>query len=61
MIAAIEGTLDLLGGNWAIIKVGGVSLQVYMSASTLSELGAVGQRVRLYTHLQLKEDSVYNI
>ncbi len=58
MIAAIEGTLELRGDNWAIIKVGGISLQVYMSASTLSQLGAVGQRVQLYTHLQLKEDNI---
>ena len=58
MIAAIEGTLDLRGDNWAIIKVGGVGLQVHMPASTLSQLGAVGERVQLYTHFHLKEDNI---
>ena len=58
MIAAIEGTLDLRGDNWAIIKVGGVGLQVHIPASTLSQLGAVGERVQLYTHFHLKEDNI---
>ena len=58
MIAAIEGTLDIQGDNWAIIKVGGVSLQVHIPASTLSQLGAVGERVQLYTHFHLREDNI---
>lgn len=58
MIAAIEGTLELRGTAWAIIKVGGVSLQVYLPASSLNQLGAVGERVQLYTHLHWKEESL---
>ena len=58
MIAAIEGTLELRGTDWAIIKVGGVSLRVYLPASSLNQLGAVGERVQLYTHLHWKEDSI---
>lgn len=58
MIAAIDGTLELLGTNWAIIKVGGVSLQIYLSASSLNQMGAVGERVQLYTHLHWKEDNI---
>ena len=58
MIAAIEGTLDLRGDNWAIINVGGVGFQVHMPASTLGQLGAVGKRVQLHTHLHLKEDKM---
>lgn len=58
MIAAIEGTLELRGDDWAIVKVGGVSLQVFMPATTLNQPGDLGQRVQLYTQLSLKEDSV---
>ena len=58
MIAAIEGILDSRGDNWAIIKVGGVSLQVSMPTSTLNQLGVVGEKVQLYTHFHLKEDSI---
>ena len=58
MIAGLHGTLESRGANWAIIKVGGVSIQVYMPASTLSTLGAIGAEVHLHTHLHLKEDNL---
>jgi Holliday junction DNA helicase RuvA len=58
MIAAIDGTLESLGMDSAIIKVGGISIQVYLSSRTISELGAVGGRVKLHTHLHWKEDTV---
>ena len=58
MIAAIEGILELRGSEWAIIKVGGVSLQVYLPSSNLDQLGAIGQRVQLRTHLHWKEDNI---
>lgn len=58
MIAGLHGTLESRGADWAIIKVGGVSFQVHMPASTLSTLGAIGEEVRLYTHLHLKEESL---
>jgi Holliday junction DNA helicase RuvA len=58
MIAGIEGTLESLGTDSAIIKVGGISFQVYLSSRTLDRLGAVGGRVKLHTHLHWKEDTV---
>ncbi len=56
MIASLHGTLESLGSDWAIINVGGVGFRVYMPTSTLSTLGAVGEEVKLHTHLHLKED-----
>jgi len=58
MIASLHGTLESLGGDWAIINVNGVGYQVYMPTSTLSTLGATGKEVHLRTHLVLREDSV---
>jgi Holliday junction DNA helicase RuvA len=58
MIAGLHGTLESRGANWAIIKVGGVSIQVYMPASTLSTLGAIGAEVHLHTHLHFKEENL---
>jgi len=58
MIAGLHGTLESRGSNWAIIKVGGVSLQVYMPASTLSTLGPIGNEVHLHTHLHVREESL---
>jgi Holliday junction DNA helicase RuvA len=57
MIAGLQGKLQAIGSNGAIINVGGISFQVYVPTSTLSTLGAVGEEVELYTHLHLREDN----
>jgi len=57
MIAGLDGTLEQINTDSAIIRVGGVSFQVYTPASTLGQLGSMGDRVRLHTHLHWKEDS----
>ena len=58
MITAIEGTLESRGLEWAVVKVGGVSLQIHLSSFSVGRLGPVGDRVCLCTHLYWKEDSV---
>jgi len=57
MIASLHGKLESVGGDWAIIDVGGIGFQVYMPTSTLSTMGAIGEEVKLYTHLHLREDN----
>ena len=58
MIVALEGVLESRGIDSAVVKVGAVSLQVYVPASILSQLGAVGDKVYLHTHVYLREDNV---
>ncbi len=58
MIASIRGKVESLGADWAIIGVGGIGLQVFMPTSTMSQVGAIGHEVILYTHLHLREDNV---
>ena len=57
MIASLNGKLESLGSEWAVINVGGIGFQVYMPTSTLSTLSTIGEEVKLYTHLHLKEDN----
>jgi len=58
MIVALEGILESRGVDSAVVKVGPVSLRVYIPGSTLSQLGAAGDNVSLHTHLYLREDNV---
>jgi Holliday junction DNA helicase RuvA len=58
MIAALEGKLESLGNTSAIVKVGPISLTVIAPTSTLSQLGNVGDRVYLHTHLHVREDNI---
>jgi Holliday junction DNA helicase RuvA len=58
MIAAVEGLLESRGPDSAIVRVGGMSLRIYVPSSSLDRLGAIGGRVRLHTVLQLKEENL---
>lgn len=58
MIASLEGKLEALGGDWITVNVSGIGFQVFTPTSTLSQLGAIGGEVKLYTHLHLREDNV---
>lgn len=58
MISAVDGILEGKGASWAFIRVGGITLQVHLPASSLAVLGSVGQKVHLYTHLQVREDDL---
>lgn len=58
MIASLEGTLQTKTLEGAVINVGGVGFAVALPASTLSSIGGTGDRVRLYTHLQVRDDAL---
>jgi len=57
MITALRGTLEMTSSDWVQVQVGGVSLQVYVPASTIGEIGPMGSPVHLHTHLVVKDDS----
>jgi len=57
MIASLQGKLESLGSDGAVINVSGIGFQVYMPTSTLSTLGTIGQEVKLHTYLHLREDN----
>jgi len=58
MIAGIEGALESITTDSAIVRVGGISIQVCASSKTIGTLGPLGGRVKLHTHLHWKEDAV---
>lgn len=57
MIAFVEGQIDALAPDAAVVKVGGVGLLVHCAPGTLAEL-TVGQQARLATSLIVREDSL---
>jgi Holliday junction DNA helicase RuvA len=58
MIVALEGILDSRGIDSVVVKVGPLSLLVYVPGSALSRLGTVGDKVHLHTHLYVREDNI---
>ena len=57
MIASLNGTLESLGSDGAVVNVGGIGYRVFMPTSTLSSLAGIGKEVHLHTHFHLREDS----
>ncbi len=58
MIASLEGILESRTLDGAVVNVGGVGFSVALPGSTLSTLGTAGDRVKLHTYLQVREDSL---
>ena len=57
MIAGLQGKLESLGSDYAIIDVSGIAFQVYMPTSGLSSLGKIGEEVKIHTYFHLREDN----
>ena len=58
LISSICGTLEGTGTDWADIAIGGITLRVSAPSSSLESIGQVGGTVRLFTSLQVRENSL---
>lgn len=57
MIAFVDGRVDTLAPDSAVVEVGGVGLDVHCTPATLARL-RVGERARVPTSLVVREDSL---
>lgn len=58
MISGLRGRIDRLMLDAILVDVGGVIYKANTSAATLEDAGAVGDEVRLHTHLFVREDQM---
>lgn len=58
MIASLAGTLEAIGTDWVIVNVGGVGFKVHLPTSDISGIGNPGGKVKLFTHLHVREDNI---
>ena len=58
MISSIQGTLQGVGPDWADVSVGGVTFRVNVPGSTADNLSQIGDRISLFTSLQVREESL---
>lgn len=58
MIAYVQGILENLEIDKAIIDVGGIGYEVNISASTCDRMPGIGDNVKLYTYMNVKEDEM---
>lgn len=56
MIVGVKGLLDAVGPDWVYLQLGGVTLQVFVPSSAISNLGPIGSQVQLYTDLRIRDE-----
>lgn len=58
MIQYIRGELAVVEADRVIVDVGGVGYGIFMLVESISQLPPVGNEVRIYTYLNVKEDAM---
>jgi len=58
MISFIRGELAAVESDMALIDVGGVGYGVFMPSQLLERLPGIGQEVKLFTYLNVREDAM---
>ena len=58
MITSIHGTLEASRVDYALIRVGGFGIRVFVPAPTLNHLSEPGMEVSLHTHFHMREDGI---
>lgn len=58
MISYIRGILAEKTGSMAVVEAGQVGYGIFVPVSVLESLPPLGEEVRIYTHMQVKEDAV---
>ena len=58
MISSIEGLVVGRGDDWVEIAIGGVGVRASIPTSAVGDIGPVGAPVRLFTHLQVRDENI---
>ncbi len=58
MISFIKGIVEIIGDDFVIIDNGGIGYKVKISVNTLSKLPKTSEEVKIYTHMQVREDDI---
>ncbi len=56
MIDKLSGILEDNSSNEAIILIGGISFKIKMSINSLDSLPKIGEKVKIFTYLHVRED-----
>ena len=58
MISFVRGILSDIEENTVTVETNGVGFQIMMPISAVANLGSIGSEVKVYTHLNVKEDAM---
>ena len=58
MYAYLKGSLEVKTNGYIVIEVGGIGYKVFMSETAISKLGEIGENIKVYTYLKVREDEM---
>ena len=58
MYSYIRGVLAEVEENLVVVEAGGIGYNIYTTSQTFDYLPSVGEELKLYTYLQLREDAM---
>lgn len=58
MFSYIKGILITKSINYIVIEVNGIGFKIFMSQTTIGKLGEIGEEVKIYTHMHVREDEM---
>lgn len=58
MISYLEGTVVSSSDKFAVVLVNGVGYKVFLSPSTSDKIQRIGDSVKVFTHLHVREDAL---
>jgi Holliday junction DNA helicase RuvA len=58
MFAYIKGKLDYKHNEYIVVEANGVGYKINTALSTIEKIGSLGDEVKVYTHLYLREDII---
>lgn len=58
MIAYLKGVLEVKAAEYVVIDVNGVGYKIYMAKTAIDALKDLGEIVKVYTYLKVREDDV---
>lgn len=58
MFAYIKGSLEEKSSNYVVIDVMGIGYKIFMSDSSINNIGEIGNKVKVHTHYHVREDDI---
>lgn len=58
MLAYVKGTLEIKAKGYIVVETGGIGYKIFMPESTIEKLGAIGEQIKIFTFMRVREDDV---
>ncbi|MCI9087378.1 MAG: Holliday junction branch migration protein RuvA [Clostridia bacterium] len=58
MLAYVKGSLEIKTKGYIVVETNGIGYKIFMPESTIEKLGAVGEKVKIFTFMRVREDDV---